>query len=104
MRRVVYELACGEELGKLVVTARCRNPLCVNLSHLIAVRNGSAQVRRDRPNRNNKTSLVRGVSRDRCGRWRAYLSRGTKQVNLGSFDSIAEAEQAVRKARARIAA
>jgi hypothetical protein len=64
---------------------------------------GQVQHRRDRPNRNNRHSGVRNVYRDKK-RWRAQFSRNGIQVHLGAFDSVAEAEAAVRKARARIAA
>lgn len=50
---------------------------------------------------NNKTSGIRGVSwkKDRQ-KWKAYLSVNRKQIHIGYFDDIKEAEIAIKKARA----
>ncbi len=103
VHRVAYELATGKQLGALVVTARCSNPLCVNPAHLIATTKREVQHRRDRANRNNRASGVRNVYWDKK-RWRAQVNDRGIAVHIGTFDTVAEADAAVRKARARLAA
>ena len=61
------------------------------------------QHRRDRANRNNRNSDVRNVYSDR-ERWRAQLIDGGKAVGIGTFDTVAQADAAVRKVRAHISA
>jgi hypothetical protein len=103
VHRIVHELATGEQLDKRIVTARCGNPLCVNPAYLMAVTKGQVQHRRNRANRNNRNSGVRNVYRDKR-RWRAEVRHEGKPIRIGTFDTVEEAEAAVRKARARIAA
>jgi hypothetical protein len=90
-------------LGALVVTATCGNPLCVNPRHLTVATKQQIQSRRDRANRNNRNSGVRNVYRDKK-RWRAQITENGIAVHIGTFDSVAEADAAVRKVRARISA
>jgi hypothetical protein len=48
----------------------------------------------------NNTSGIKGVSWHSAGRkWVAYVNVTKKRFNLGLFDTIEEAEQAVRAAR-----
>jgi HNH endonuclease len=101
--RIAYEQATGEQLGDLVVVAKCRNSLCLNLSHLTAATKKQVQNRRDRPNRNNRNSGVRNVYRDR-DRWRAQITADGVAIHIGTFHCIEDADAAVRKARACIAA
>jgi hypothetical protein len=99
----VYEQATGEQLGARVVTARCRNTLCINPKHLLAVTQGRCAERRDRANQNNRSSGTKNVYRDR-NRWRAQITENGIAIHIGAFGSVAEADAAVRKARARISA
>jgi hypothetical protein len=99
--RIAYEQSTGEQLGSRVVVARCRDPLCVNPGHLAAATKGQVQNRRDRANRNNRNSGVRNVYRDKK-RWSAAVWVDGKSIRVGTFDTVAEADAAVRKARARI--
>jgi len=55
----------------------------------------------DRPNRNNRNSGVRNVYRDR---WRAQITADGVAIHIGRFHCIEDADAAVRKARACIAA
>lgn len=101
--RIAYEQATGEQLGDLVVVAKCRNSLCLNLSYLTAATKKQVQNRRDRPNRNNRNSGVRNVYRDR-DRWRAQITADGVAIHIGTFHCIEDADAAVRTARACIAA
>lgn len=103
VHRVVYQLGTGEQLGALVVTAECGNPKCVNPRHLTAATKKQIQSRRDRANRNNRNSGVRNVYRDNK-RWRAQITERGIAMHIGTFDSVAEADAAARKVRARISA
>ena len=90
VHRIAYEL------GTLVVTATCGNPLCVNPRHLTAATKQQIQSRGDCANRNNRNSGVRNVYRDKK-RWRAQITERGIAVHIGTFDSVAEADAAVRK-------
>jgi len=71
----------------------------------MAATKAQVQYRRDRANRNNRNSGVRGVYRDRWQRrWRAQVTNDGTAVTLGVFDTISEADAAARKTRARISA
>jgi triphosphoribosyl-dephospho-CoA synthetase len=73
----------------------------VNPHHLTAATKQQIQSRGDRANRNNRNSGVRNVYRDKK-RWRAQITERGIAVHIGTFDSVGEADAAVRKVLARI--
>jgi triphosphoribosyl-dephospho-CoA synthetase len=68
----------------------------VNPRHLTAATKQQIQSRGDRAN-----SGVRNVYRDKK-RWRAQITERGIAVHIGTFDSVGEADAAVRKFLARI--
>jgi hypothetical protein len=99
--RLAYELSTGVPLGPLLVEQICGNLLCCNPRHLQAVTMSQRQRRRAGPNKNNKSSGVRGVTQH-GSRWRAYLVSQRRRILVGMYDSVEEADSAVRKARSRL--
>ncbi|MFU2222004.1 hypothetical protein [Streptococcus pluranimalium] len=52
---------------------------------------------KQKTSKNNKTG-VKGVSKSRTGKYRAYLTLKGKQIHLGSFETLKEAKEARKKA------
>ncbi len=77
----------------------CHDRSCVNPAHLrLATRKQNQENRRGA--QSNSRSGVRGVSWcARTRRWRAVVGHHGKQVNVGRYDDLAEAEAAVIAAR-----
>lgn len=80
----------------------CRNPGCVRIDHLrLTDAKGNAENRAG-ANRNNRSG-VRGVAWcENTGRWIARVGHNYKLIQVGRFDTLAEAEAAVKAARRRI--
>lgn len=57
---------------------------------------------RNRALDNRNKSGFRGVSRDRSGRWNAFITREYKQIRLGIFDTAEEASAAYERAAAEL--
>ena len=94
--RFSYELATGEPLGRLKVDHRCFNEACVNPDHLRLATNKQNMENRSGPQRNNLSSGVRGVYRNkRTGRWYARVKHCGKIVEVGTFARLEDAEAAV---------
>ena len=94
-------LAVGEDPGPTApVRQTCGERLCCNPSHLVVGRWSDVQMARgDRPNVNNRHSRARGVYPHRNGRWCAQVKIDGHPRHLGVYASIAEAQEAVRRAR-----
>ena len=93
--RLAYELATGEQLGELQVDHICLNRACVRPDHLRAVTNKENLENRTGAQRNS-LSGVRGVSWHKKGRrWHARVKHHGKQIHVGLFKTLAEAEAAV---------
>ena len=92
--QVALELSGVAVPPHLQVGHRCRNKLCVNPAHLQQVTRSEREQNRDGANRNNRSSGVRGVSRER-DRWKAQVKLNGVNHWGGYYDTVDEAEQAV---------
>lgn len=97
--RVAYTLAKGAIGVGLVIDHLCHVPGCVNPEHLREVtykqNNENLQGARSK-----NVSGVRGVTWDAArGKWLAGIRHNGKTYNLGRFNTIPEAAEAVEKAR-----
>ena len=73
----------------------CHNRACVNPGHLRSVTNKQNGENRKGPN-SNSTSGIRGVSwNKRHQKWRAAFKHNRKDIYVGMYDDIHEAERAV---------
>jgi len=74
---------------------RCHNPACVNVLHLRPATNKLNGENRRGAYRNS-ASGVRGICwHKRVNRWYARVKHHGKQIHVGYFDTIAEAEAAI---------
>ncbi len=92
--RLAYEWTFGDR--PLQVDHRCRNRRCCNPNHL-----RSATPKQNNENRSvqrNNITGARGVWLDH-GRFRAQVRHNGRAIYLGTFDSIEEADTAVRAKR-----
>ena len=92
--RFAYEQIIGALPGDS--DHRCHNRACVNPQHLRpATRKQNLENLRG-AFRTNYSSGVRGVTWDAfAGRWKAQLTHHYRNIHVGRFDTIAEAEAAV---------
>jgi len=97
--RFSYELHVGPIPEGMFVDHKCHTPACVNPDHLQAVTIRENGENRKGANPNNRSSGVRGVTSRPSGRWQACFYSGGKRVNVGTFDTVEDAETAVIAAR-----
>jgi len=90
--RVAYELAYGEIQGGGQVDHRCHNPSCISAAHLRLTTQKQNQENRRGPVRSNRSG-ARGVVQH-SGRWVARVGHNGKQIHLGMFGTVEEAEAA----------
>jgi HNH endonuclease/AP2 domain len=96
--RLAYELATGERLGDRQAQQICRNRACVNPAHIRPATQKQNSEHRLAPR--SDTSGVRGVSWHKQRRaWRAKVGHHGVAIHVGYFDTVAEAERAVRAKR-----
>ena len=101
--RVAWKLANGSIPAGMVVRHRCDNPACVRPSHLelgTMADNQRDMAERCRGTR-SKLGLPRGVRRSGRG-WQARVKVAGCEQNLGTFDTIEHAADAVEHERRRI--
>ena len=98
---VAYELAVGPVPPGFEIDHRCHQTLCMNPAHLQAVTHKENGENRAGPNRNNKSSGIRGVTR-KDGRWVGQVMHNGRNYHVGVFTSIKEAEAAVINKRAEL--
>jgi len=98
--RVSFQLANpGINITGLNIDHICHNPSCVKPDHLRAVTHKQNQEHR-RGAQRNSSSGVRGVrwEADRT-KWLARVKHNGKTINVGRFNTLAEAAEAVRSKR-----
>lgn len=98
--RLSWELSTGEVPTDAQIDHRCHNPSCVNPSHLRRATNKQNAENLLGARRHSRTGVL-GVSRTRAvaDRWQARVRHNGKDIHIGTFGSIAEAEAAVRAKR-----
>lgn len=100
VHRLAYFNATGIDPGTLDVDHMCHQRACINPAHLRAVPHQVNSENRAGLSENN-TSGVRGVHWDATRKkWMARIKQHGVAKNLGRFDSLSDAESAVRAARA----
>lgn len=101
--RVAWFLAHGSlPPDGTVLDHACSTPQCVSVDHLRVVTTKQNNEHLRGPNSRSKSG-VRGVHWHRqTNRWQAQLSHHGRSIHVGYFDTISEAEDAVRAARAEI--
>ena len=98
VHRFAWEVENGPIPPGMTVDHRCRNRLCVNVSHLrLLTRRENS---RHRGLNKNNTSGYRGVAFSHSnGRWHAFVSIDGRRHSAGSFTTAEEAANAARLKR-----
>jgi hypothetical protein len=91
--RVAFELTNGAIPDGGQIDHRCHNPACIAPRHLRLTTQKQNQENRRGPVRSNRSG-VRGV-RAHSGRWIASVGHNGRQLYLGMFATVAEAEAVV---------
>lgn len=98
-----YESEIHTKTPGFVLDHQCRNPACVNPSHLREVTNKQNCENRSGASSNNYSSRFRGVSwHKRIGRWQGRVRHDGWTYRAGYFDTEEEAAIAVRELRNRL--
>ena len=96
--RVSYELHVGEIPADREIDHRCHNTRCVNPAHLRIATHKENCENKAGAQRNSRTG-VRGVVETRNGRFKALVQHCGRQIYVGTFDTLAEADAAARAKR-----
>lgn len=96
--RYSYELHYGAIPEGLMVDHMCHNPACVNPAHLRLATAKQNQENLSGPRIDNRLG-VRGVSLTRTGKYKAKVGHNGEVIEVGTFDSLEEADLAVRAKR-----
>lgn len=108
--RVAYELVTGETLGSLKCDHMCHNRACCNPSHLRPATQKQNMENRLGAQRNSSTG-VRGVTKveewhraapEHKGKYLASLQHYGKKVYVGYFETVEQADAAVRAKRVEL--
>jgi hypothetical protein len=96
--RFSFEMANGPIIGKAEVDHTCHNRACVNPDHLrLTTRKQNCENRRGADS--DSISGVRGVNWHSEGKWRAQVKHNQRNIYLGLYPTIAEAEAVVTAKR-----
>lgn len=100
--RAAYELANGPIPAGMDIDHVCHRTLCVNPAHLrLATRKQNSENLTGA--HSNSLTGVRGVTYDKVrGQYRARIKHERREIHIGRFDTLKDAEQAVSAARRRI--
>lgn len=102
VHRVVYERVNCSIPGGYLVDHICFNKGCVNPAHLRLV-NTKENGEHRRGAQSNSSSAVRGVYWHKAtGKWAARVCHNGRGIHVGLYASVADAEVAVKAARARL--
>ena len=98
--RYAYELRYGQIPKGAVLDHRCANPSCVNPEHLRPTTQEGNGQHLTGPRADSSTG-IRGVfpSGKIKKPWRAAISKNGKYVHVGHYETLEEAEAAVKAAR-----
>ena len=97
--RISYELANGPIADGMQVDHICHNRGCVNPAHLREVTPKQNMENRQGPNPNSKSG-VRGVHWNaNAKKWQALVTHSRKNIHVGYFVELADAEAAVKAKR-----
>lgn len=100
VHRIAYLIHNGKLDPFLQVDHTCRNPKCVNPSHLTQVTNKVNKENVSGPRKDNLTSGLLGVSWSKTAKkWRVQVTHNGTWHNGGFFESISEAELAAKALR-----
>lgn len=93
---VMYEIEVGPVPEGMSLDHRCRVRHCVRPDHLRPVTTKQNMEHLGGPNKNNRSSGVRGVTWHKpSGKWTAVVGHNYKKYHVGSFETVAAAEAAV---------
>lgn len=95
--RYSYEISVGEIPDGMQIDHTCHNRSCVNPNHLRLATNKQNRENLIGASKHSRSG-VRGVQ-ERNGRYRAYLTHNKKRLNIGTYDTIEEANEAVTAKR-----
>jgi hypothetical protein len=98
--RVIWKMVHGKDPSKFIDHVKSGDTLNNRISNLREASHLENMYNQNTTKRN--TSGVKGVHRRKDdGKFRAYISANRKRIWLGTFDTIKEAREAVKKARPR---
>ena len=98
VHRLSFEWSAGPVPVGMVVDHMCWNRLCVRPDHLRLATPSQNQRSQSGPNRRSSTG-VRGVTLRANGRYEARMTEGDRRIQIGNFESLEEACEAIRLAR-----
>jgi hypothetical protein len=100
--RISYTLAHGPIPEGLMVDHICHNLRCVNPDHLRLATNKENQEHRLTASANSKSGVL-GVSwHKNTKKWRAVVTHAGRYIHIGYFDTVVEAEAAVKAKRIQL--
>lgn len=101
--RYSYEAAFGPIPANTLIDHICFNHKCVNPKHLRPASNMQNNEHRHGPNRNNRSSGIRGVTWDKNRKqWSVKVMHCYHCYNAGRFTSLHDAEQAAINLRNKL--
>lgn len=94
--RYAWERVNGPIPDDVLIDHTCHNHRCCNVAHLRLASNKQNLEHRAGPQRNNRSSGVRGVTfHKQTGKWSTQVAHNGRAIYCGLYTTIAEAEAAV---------